>query len=194
MPVALFITHPEVSIEPHVPVVRWGLSPAGVVRMTAFAASPLLEGVRQVWCSTETKAVEAAKVVCARLGLVPGEIESLGENDRSATGFLHREAFERAADAFFAEPGQSFQGWERAIDAQRRIVKAVHRALQARPAGGDIAIVSHGAVGTLLKCHLKGIAITRAEDQGSQGHWYAFDAHTHALLHDWRPLEAASAG
>ena len=58
----------------------------------------------------------------------------------------------------------------------------------ARSPEGDVAIVSHGGVGTLLLCHLKGTAIHRAEDQPGQGHWYAFDRDTRAVLHGWRPL------
>ena len=46
------------------------------------------------------------------------------------------------------------------------------------PADGDVAIVSHGGVGTLLLCQLKGTAIHRAEDQPGHGHWFAFDRDT----------------
>ena len=48
----------------------------------------------------------------------------IGENDRSATGFLPREEFWATADLFFAHPTESIRGWERAIDAQARIVAA----------------------------------------------------------------------
>ena len=47
------------------------------------------------------------------------------ENDRSATGFLEPSEFERVADEFFARPTVSIGGWERAIDAQKRIVGEV---------------------------------------------------------------------
>ena len=51
-----------------------------------------------------------------------------------------------------------------------------------------MAIVSHGGVGTLLLCRLKGTAIHRAEDQPGQGHWFAFDRDSRAVLHGWLPL------
>ena len=39
---------------------------------------------------------------------------------------------------------------------------------------GDVLIVAHGAVGALLRCHLKRIDITRAEDQPAGGGcWFA---------------------
>jgi len=179
-------------VDPQLAVVRWSLSPLGLARMQAFASTAVVRDVDAVFCSTETKAVEAARVLGERVGVTPVEIEALGENDRTATGFLPPPAFEAAADAFFAHPQASYRGWERAVDAQRRIVTTVQGLLRKHQGRGDILIVSHGAVGTLLKCHLKGVAITRAEDQPSQGHWYAFEAGSGALLHDWRALEAAA--
>lgn len=41
----------------------------------------------------------------------------LGENDRSATGYLPHEEFEAAANAFFEQPDASFCGWETAVEA-----------------------------------------------------------------------------
>ena len=59
------------------------------------------------------------------------------------------------------------------------------------PADGDIAIVSHGGVGALLLCHLKGVPISRAEDQPGEGggNVYSFDAATRCLLSGWRRIE-----
>lgn len=72
------------------------------------------------------------------------------ENDLSATGFLPPRKFERVADAFFAEPTVSVRGWERALDAQRRIVAEVQAIDGSDTTRGTVAIVSHGAVGALL--------------------------------------------
>ena len=70
------------------------------------------------------------------------------------------------------------RGWETAAAAQERIADAIETVLARSPAEGDVAIVSHGGVGTLLLCQLKGTAIHRAEDQPGQGHWFAFDRDT----------------
>ena len=51
------------------------------------------------------------------------------------------------------------------MDAQARIVAAVGRCVELAGGGGPIGIVSHGGVGTLLLCHLKGVPISRSEDQ-----------------------------
>src|SRR3977135_2734281 len=116
------------------------------------------------------------------------ELAALGENDRSATGYLSRAEFEAVADQFFADPAQSVRGWERALDAQRRIVAAVDVVLATSSGcGGDVAILAHGGVGTLLLCHLRGDQISRSHDQPSSngGNYFAFDAKTRQLHHGW---------
>jgi len=148
-------------------------------------------GVRSIFCSAERKARDAAAIMAASLGLVPIVIAELGENDRSSTGYLPRAEFETLADAFFAAPETSVRGWERAIDAQRRIIGAVARVV-ALVHDGDIAIVAHGGVGALLLCHLKGVPISRCEDQPGEagGNVFSFDAASMRLRSGWRPIDA----
>jgi broad specificity phosphatase PhoE len=185
-PMALFfITHPEVVVDPTVPVPKWGLSDKGRARMAAFAASDTVANVTAVWSSAETKAVEAAALLAARLGLTPAVDEALHENDRTATGFLPPDEFEKVADAFFAAPHASIRGWERAADAQARIVAAVERCLAASPAG-DVAIVAHGGVGTLALCHYLGVPIDRSYDQPFQGNYWTLE--DGKALHRWRSI------
>lgn len=187
MPRAWFITHPEVAIDPAVPVPDWGLSAEGRRRAALLAAQPWVRGLVAVFCSAERKARETADL----LGLPPRVRAAMGENDRSATGYLPAAEFEATADRFFAHPRESIRGWERAVDAQARIVGAVATALAEAPPG-EVAIVAHGGVGALLRCHLAGVAISRAEDQppGGGGHLFAFDRATRRLLTPWRRIEA----
>ena len=93
------------------------------------------------------------------------------------------------ANAFFAAPETSIRGWERALDAQTRIVDAVTRATTEPRPDGDVEIVSHGAVGALLRCHLLGRAITRDEDQPANGGcWFAFDPDLATPPTEWRVI------
>lgn len=184
-----FITHPEVVIDPARPVPRWHLSDGGIARMRAFAASASMRAVAAVWASTETKAIEGAGILAAARGLPVAVHQGLDENDRSATGYLPPDAFQAMADQFFARPGESIRGWERAIDAQRRVVAAFEE-IVAIPAKGDIAIVAHGGVGTLLYCHLAGVTISRQHDQPSQGHYWSCTLPARALPHGWNPIGA----
>ncbi|MBN8943348.1 MAG: histidine phosphatase family protein [Rhizobiales bacterium] len=187
MGTAFFITHPEVVIDPGVPVPRWHLSDSGIRRMRFFAAAPELKDLTAVWASDETKAIEAAGLLAGRTGLPVGVHRGLHENDRSATGFLPPAEFQRVADQFFASPEESVRGWERAVDAQARVVAAVDDILARHP-GGDLAFVAHGGVGTLLLCHRLGVPISRALDQHFEGHYWAFDIATRRVQHAWRPI------
>jgi hypothetical protein len=71
---------------------------------------------------TERKARDAARLLADGLGLHGySVVDGLGENDRSAAGYLAQQEFEAIVDAFFAQPQTSVRGWERAADAQTRI-------------------------------------------------------------------------
>jgi len=192
MPTVIVASHPEVRVDPAVEVPQWSLAPRGRQRATALAQAPLMGGVTSVWSSTERKAVETATIVASALEVPALRLASLGENDRSATGFLPPPEFEATADAFFASPHSSVRGWEPAADAQRRITRAVTQLLaEPRTGPGDVLIVSHGAVGTLLLCQLLGRSITRELDQPRQGCMFAFDRDTAEVRHTWVPFEDA---
>lgn len=184
----LFITHPEVEVDPAVPVPDWELTARGRERMRQFAEGPDVREVRAVWSSRERKASAAAEILAGHLGLRARTLEPLAENDRSTTGYLPPELFEPAVQAFFRDPLLSHRGWETAAAAQERIADALETVLARSPAEGDVAIVSHGGVGTLLLCKLKATAIHRAQDQPGQGHWFAFDRESREVLHGWMPL------
>ena len=183
----LFVTHPEVNVDPAVPVPDWELTDRGRERMRQFAEGPDVREVRAVWSSRERRTCDAAAILAEHVGVPVRALEQLAENDRSTTGYLPPELFEPAVQAFFRDPLLSHRGWETAAAAQQRIADAIETVL-ARSPEGDVAIVSHGGVGTLLLCQLKGTAIHRAEDQPGQGHWYAFDRDTREVLHGWRQL------
>jgi broad specificity phosphatase PhoE len=191
MSIIHFITHPEVMIDPAVPIPDWSLSPVGIRRMRLAVERPWLTGVQSVFSSAERKAMDAAGLLAEKLGLRLVVVEDLGENNRSATGYLPKAEFEAVADEFFARPEESVRGWERAADAQRRIVDAVEHVISMAVTEGDIAIVSHGGVGALLLCHLKGVPISRSEDQpgGGGGNVYSFSGSDRRLLSGWRRIE-----
>ena len=187
---ALYITHPQVLIDPAVPVPDWGLSERGRERAVLAASADWAGEIGRFIASAERKALETAEILAR--GRIPIEADhTMGENDRSATGFLPPDAFEAAADEFFARPDESFRGWERAVDAQTRIVSAVERVLADHDPGLPIAFVGHGGVGTLLKCHLKGLPIRRDGDQpGGGGNLFAFRLADRAVTCDWTAMES----
>jgi broad specificity phosphatase PhoE len=185
-----YLTHPQVEIDPGVPVPDWGLSAAGRERVRALVDAGWLAGTVAVVSSGERKAVETAAPIAAGLGLDMEIREAMHENDRSATGYLPPPEFEATAKAFFAQPMVSIRGWERAIDAQARIVREVEAVL-ARDQPGDVLFVGHGAAGALLLCHVARIGITRSYDQPAGGGYYVTFTRERHILHPWRKMEAA---
>lgn len=191
---ALYLTHPQVRMDPAVPVPLWGLSDEGRQRAEAFAARRIVPAGTFVFSSRETKALELAEMVAAQAGSPVLADHQMGENDRSATGFLPPALFEETADRFFAAPEESVDGWEKAADAQRRIVDTVLSALKSVPPDTAVIFCGHGAVGTLLKCHLGVRKIARSEDQSRHGHRgggnaFLFDVTGTALHSEWMAME-----
>ncbi|MCP8882926.1 histidine phosphatase family protein [Devosia sp. XJ19-1] len=191
---ALYLSHPQVRMDPAVPVPLWGLSAEGRGRAEAFVGRGVVPVGAMVFSSRETKALELAELVAAAAGTPVFSDHLMGENDRSATGFLPPALFEEHADRFFAQPQQSVEGWERAIDAQARVVSTVRTALASVPPGVPVIFCGHGAVGTLLKCRIGSRRISRDEDQsriGVQGggNGFVFDLAARQLLTDWTPME-----
>jgi broad specificity phosphatase PhoE len=182
-----FVTHPEVGVDPSVPVPEWGLSDSGRSRLDRLLELPWARTATCVASSAERKARETADALARVAGVEVLVDADLGENDRSATGFLPPDEFEAVADEFFAHPSRSARGWETAHAAQRRVVRAVERLLRDHP-DQRLVIVSHGGVGTLLQCSLAGVDIDRRHDQPGQGSWYRFDGASWQLLHGWRRI------
>ena len=183
----IFVSHPAVVIDPHRPVPDWGLSAAGRAVAATLAGRDIVQRATHIWSSAERKAQDTAAILADRLGLPVSTRVDLGENDRSATGFLPPADFEAAADAFFAAPDQSYRGWETARAAQARIVEAT-RTIVAQHGAGDVIIVSHGGVGTLLWCHLAGVPIDRRHDQPGQGCYWIADLPALAVRGPWQQI------
>ncbi|CAN7362073.1 phosphoglycerate mutase family protein [Phenylobacterium sp. LjRoot164] len=192
MPTIYFLTHPEVVIDPAVPITRWPLSDVGRRRMGRFIEMLDGRGLAAVLSSDEQKALDGAEMIAAAQG-VPHLIDpELGENDRESTGFLAPPEFWEVVEQFFSRPDESIRGWERARDAQARIVRAVERAVREAPAG-DLAIVSHGGVGRLLAAHLDGVEIgqeARPEHPGG-GCWLEVDRGQLTISRSWNSIADA---
>lgn len=191
-----FITHPDVVVDPARPVPDWPLSDRGRERMERALASEWARSLGAIWCSEEQKAIDAAEILAGVLRLSFRRLVELGENDRSATGYLPKTEFEAVADQFFARPTESVRGWERAVDAQARIVRAVEQVVAATPGSAPVGIVSHGGVGALLLCHLKRVPISRREDQpaGAGGNYFCWRMPDRTVVHGWRSIDPAPAG
>jgi broad specificity phosphatase PhoE len=163
--------------------------------MKAGLAQPWISEITSIHCSNERKAIDTATILGEHLSLPISQHEDLGENDRSGTGFLPPAEFEVVATEFFSRPNESVRGWERALDAQDRILRAVQAIAAAEREPGAIAIISHGAVGTLLHCALAGNPISRRWDQPANGggNYFAFELEPTRVLGWWSAIDASAA-
>jgi broad specificity phosphatase PhoE len=186
-----FITHPNVQVRPDIPVPDWPLSEEGHSRMQACLRLPWVASVGAIFSSSERKATDSASHLSRHLSLAVNEVPELGENDRSSTGYLPADEFDQLANAFFEEPHRSVRGWERAADAQARVVGAVTHVSEATRGLSTVAIVSHGAVGTLLYCHLTGKPISRRFDQppNGGGNYFSYSLSPPRAYSWWRAIE-----
>src|SRR5262245_25808820 len=186
-----FITHPDVVIDPRIPVPQWPLSEPGKRRIRHLLSRAWIARIAALYCSTEQKALDGAALLAEALGIPLHQVAALGENDRTATGYLPKAEFDATVDAFFAQPHANIRGWERAIDAQARIVEAVAHLASMAPGAGPLAVVSHGGVGALLLCHLTGVPISRTAEQpgASGGIYFLFQMPEGILVHGWKTIE-----
>ena len=181
------------NIAPAVPVPAWALSPFGRERVLAVREAAWLRACGRIVTSAERKAVETAELIAAASGATVEVRPGMHENDRSATGFLPPTEFEAVAGRFFAEPEASVRGWERAVDAQRRIEGELEAVLRGHDHPTALLLVGHVGVGTLLFCRLAGQPIDRRLDQSRAGSVFAVGLASRRPLFGWTPMAAVAA-
>jgi len=184
-----YISHPEVVIDPAVPVPKWLLSEVGRARAALLCHREWMSEVEAIYSSSERKARDLAEIISATLSIAPRYLDGLSEIDRTSTGFLEAKDHEGTANAFFAHPQVSISGWERATDAQARIAAAIGSVIDETREARAVAVCGHGGVGTLYLCKLKGVAISPDEQQRGMGNYYAFETPSLRLIHGWRPID-----
>lgn len=191
MRLVYFITHPDVVIDPEIPVPRWPLSERGRERMKTLLVKPWINSLGSIYCSTEQKALDGAAILAEHLDLGYERMQGLDEIDRSSTGYLPHAEHAATAAKFFADPERSIRGWETACNAQQRIIEAVEGLIEKDSGSKHIAMVSHGAVGVLYLCRLKQCPISAAEGPAGAngGSYYCFEATSKALVYSWQLID-----
>lgn len=162
-------------MDPEIPVPEWVLSDIGRARVEALERRRWVSDLTRIVSSSESKAIQTAEILAnaANTDLVVEVRPKTGEIDRSSTGYLSHDAHDAQANRLFASPHESADGWERAVDAQARMIEALQDLLNGGEA--NTAVVGHGGVGTLWWCHLAGTEISRRHDQSRGGSLYSID-------------------
>ena len=192
MTLVYFITHPNVVVDPAVPITQWSLSDRGIERMRLSLNQPWIRTINAVFSSNERKAVDAAKILSTHCGIAPLTNQWLGEIDRSSTGYMPFDELMTTVEEFYRHPAASVRGWESAQSVQKRVVDSVDHIIASQHGkNGNIAIVSHGCAMALALCHLKGREISMMEEQPgtSGGCYYCYCTQSRSITHSWKLLE-----
>lgn len=151
------IRHASPEIDPGLPAVEWGLSPKGRRDARALAVRMGLSATR-IWSSGEPKARETAAILAEDAGVAAAVHADLGEVAFRA-GFLAQAEFARRVARYLE--GSADPGFEPYSEAQRRIMGCVAELCLAEE--GDLALVSHGRIITVLLSEILGRRLGAAE-------------------------------
>ncbi|MEK6909805.1 MAG: histidine phosphatase family protein [Candidatus Aenigmatarchaeota archaeon] len=180
-----FITHPAVNIDPDIPVNKWSISKEGWKQVRNLSDEPFWKEVDVIFASTEQKANKTAEYWSKKFNIPLTIVNGIEEIDRSSTGFIAENEFWKTADDFYATPDKKVRGWESANECLDRMVKAMEK-IVAENGGKNIAVVSHGAVGNLYACRIKGTRPSHLTGQTKIGSWFVLDLNTRKIISDWR--------
>lgn len=131
----------------------WPLSERGEDQVRVLAAQPFWTEVKAIVTSDELKAVATVSDIAIQRGIPFFKHEGLRELKRTP-GWLA--AYDERVREVFARPAQSVEGWERAADAQARVLACVDE-LIARFDPEPFAVVSHGMLIALLLASVQNV-------------------------------------
>lgn len=89
MSLIYFITHPEVQVDPKVPVPQWPLSGKGIDRIRLLITKNWVQKIRAIYSSSERKAIDCAKILGDHLYL------PFTQKRNSEKTIVHRQAIYR---------------------------------------------------------------------------------------------------
>jgi len=181
-----FITHPEVIIDPNLPISLWDYSERGAARLEKILKKIWIKSVETIYSSDEPRATKAAQLIADQLGYRLHVLEELGDVNRSSTGTVPHQEYTGLMDNFYNAPEKSVRGWEKALDAQKRILLGIDKILALSPSSRFIALVSHTNMANLLLCKIKGIPIERIQNPPMT---FSFEVEPGGKPQNWKSLD-----
>lgn len=179
-----FITHPSVAIIKDQSIDQWGLSDKGLEETERLLKLNFWDEIEAIHTSPEIKAVQVASLAAKKLGINIKVHECLSEVDRSSTGFVEFDQYMKLMENFYSHPKERVEGWESAEEATKRIVNCVSGIMETANSG-TLAIIGHGATGTLLACHLLAMDPSYSEDPMGTGRYMVIDWDKKIILNKW---------
>lgn len=152
----LLIRHSLPTIEPDRPAKQWRLSEEGRERCSLLSERVASYSPSSLFSSLEPKALETAEMIGSRLNLSTVPVHDLHEHDREHVPLLSRAEIQSLIKSFFNDQDTLVFGEETAQQAMERFTQAVDGIVTTQQ-NGNLAIVTHGTVITLLVSAHNGI-------------------------------------
>lgn len=181
----IFVTHPEVKIDPNVPREQWELSEKGKEELQDLLQKDIWNNVRSIYTSKENKAHSVAEEIAKKFNLKVNQIEGLEEVNRTSTGFIDDEKYRFAIEDFYLHPADSYKGWETAYEATERIKKCIDELTANSDDEGFYILIGHAMVGSCLSCFVRGIDPTFNEDNNILASYIEIDWTNKKIIQDW---------
>lgn len=120
-------------------------------------------GLRAVYCSGLTRAVQSAEIIAGQFGLVPIRVPDLRERSfgiwEGMTFSEIREQYPEEFAAWVENPlAYSPIGGETTLEVRDRVIKAISEIVE-HHAGEEVAVVAHGGVNRIILCHILGMPL-----------------------------------
>ena len=180
----IYITHPSVEIVPNIRIDTWQLSEEGQKAAKRLSKLNFYKNVRLVYSSREPKAIETAQILSEKYHFKIKSYKELNELNRSSTGFILPDEYIKAIQYVYQYPDRSFQGWEKLDKSYERNTEVLQEIIK-KHVGDLIIIIGHGQSGTLIKCWIKKIKPSWAEDPKTTACYFIADLNTNKILQDW---------
>lgn len=188
------VSHPEVQVDPAVPVPQWGLSDAGRARLRRLLEFPWARSAVLVASSAETKALQTARPSPRPAVARCTSTRSWGRTTAAARVSPRPRGSRRSPTPSSSNPGAACAGGRPRPPPSSASCTPWTACSGERGSCPDPArttswvVATHGGVGTLLLCALRGIPVDRRHDQPGQGSWYRFDTVTGRVAEGWRRI------
>ncbi len=186
----IFLTHPEVVIDPDVPVQNWSLSDNGKNLLYKSLRRGALPQIDHVFSSPERKAMDASAIIRNHFNCDVTILDKFGELDRSSTGYLPEDQHHTISSLAFEYPGVSIQGWERVDDMKDRIIRCFHKIEASIENGATVLASGHGGSGFALYLYLQGLSnYDRKLSPPSMGSIFSYSPAKQTIELEWTRLD-----
>lgn len=177
-----YITHPLAKIEPDKPNTEWSLLEDSEEELERLSVMDFWKDIDLVFSSPEKKALQTAEYIKEHNNINYDVSDDLNEVRRESYQFVELQKYLKQVEDFYLHPEDSCNGWEKAVDAQKRLINFLDKIMVEDK---DIAVISHGIIGTLLACYLKKVDPTFNEDPKVSGCMMVVDWKAKNIISEW---------